>query len=56
MSSGYSYGNRPPLCENSAESSKVTGPNNIRNGNETVRTTQDYKKNMKSAEVLDDYR
>jgi hypothetical protein len=56
MSSGYSYGNRPPLCANSAESSKVTGLNNIRTGKESVKTTQDYKKNMKSAGELEDYR
>ncbi|MDC9726209.1 MAG: hypothetical protein PSN35_00035 [Candidatus Thioglobus sp.] len=55
MANGITKGNRPPLQGNLDSLSKAN-PLNSRSGNETVTSTQDYKKGMKSAEELEEYR
>ncbi len=52
MANGITKGNRPPLGSN-LEALNASNPSNQRTGKETTRTTQDYKKGMKSAEELD---
>ncbi len=55
MANGITKGNRPPLGS-SLEALSAANPSNARTGKETVTTTQNYKKGMKSAEELDDMR
>jgi hypothetical protein len=55
MANGNTKGNRPAL-QGSLEASSKSNPLNSRSGKETVTTTQDYKKGMKSAEELDEFR
>jgi hypothetical protein len=55
MANGTTKGNRPTLGS-SLEALNASNPLNARKGNETVTTTQDYKRDMKSKEELDDLR
>ncbi len=55
MANGITKGNRPAF-QGSLEASSKANPLNSRSGKETVTKTQDYKKGMKSAEELEDYR
>lgn len=55
MANGITKGNRPSLGS-SLEKLNATNPLNKRDGKETVAATQDYKKGMKSAEELEEYR
>jgi hypothetical protein len=55
MANGITKGNRPPLGSK-LEALNKSNPLNSRSGKETVTTTQDYKKCIKSAEELDEMR
>jgi hypothetical protein len=56
MSNGVTKDQRPAFCANSAITRKRTNPMNSRDGTESVRLTQDYKKCMKSLEELEELR
>ena len=56
MSNGMTKGNRPPFCGNSEVTRKLKNPANSRDGTESVRLTQDYKKGMKTPEELEELR